>query len=172
MKRYLLRLALNAQRSALFSVRGRIRYLRWLGFDMHPTARIMQDNFLGARAKLHVGAHSFIGIGGFFDGNDEIRIGEAVRIGPYARLLTGTHSIASSVLRNDFTVPNIRKPILIERGCWLGMNVSVMPGVTIREGCVVGAGSLVTRSTEPNGLYVGSPARRVRDLPIGDSAAP
>ena len=87
------------------------------------------------------------------------------------RLLTGTHSIAPSVLRNDFAVPNICKPIIIERGCWLGMNVSVMAGVRIREGCVVGAGSLVTRSTEPNGLYIGSPARRIRDLPIEDIPA-
>jgi acetyltransferase-like isoleucine patch superfamily enzyme len=51
------------------------------------------------------------------------------------------------------------------------MNVSVMPGIVIREGCVIGANALVTRSTEPNGLYLGVPARRVRDLPVGGDQA-
>ena len=39
-----------------------------------------------------------------------------------------------------------------------------MPGVTISKGCVIGAGALVKESTEPNGLYVGCPAKRVKEL--------
>ncbi len=47
---------------------------------------------------------------------------------------------------------------------WIGLGVTILPGVHIGRGCVIGAGSLVTKDTEENSLYVGSPARKVRDL--------
>lgn len=52
----------------------------------------------------------------------------------------------------------------MEDGCWLGGNVTVLPGVTIGRGCVIAAGAVVTKSCDPNGLYAGVPARRIRDL--------
>jgi acetyltransferase-like isoleucine patch superfamily enzyme len=55
-------------------------------------------------------------------------------------------------------------PVVIGAGSWLGARVVVLPGVHVAPGCVVGAGAVVTRDTEPNGVYVGVPARRVRDL--------
>ncbi|WP_249354641.1 DapH/DapD/GlmU-related protein [Rhodococcus sp. USK13] len=53
---------------------------------------------------------------------------------------------------------------MVGDGCWIGAGAIILPGVTVGEGCVVGAGAVVTRDCSPNGLYVGSPARRVRDL--------
>ena len=47
---------------------------------------------------------------------------------------------------------------------WLGARVVVLPGVQVAPGCIVGAGAVVTRDTEPDGVYVGVPARRIRDL--------
>lgn len=46
----------------------------------------------------------------------------------------------------------------------IGANVTIMPSVVIAKGCIVGTGSLVTKSTEPDGLYVGIPACRVKEL--------
>ncbi|HHT12599.1 MAG TPA: hypothetical protein GX013_05460 [Propionibacterium sp.] len=46
----------------------------------------------------------------------------------------------------------------------LGANVTVLPGVTIRDGAVVGAGSVVTKDVAPNTVAVGTPARQVRDI--------
>ena len=54
-------------------------------------------------------------------------------------------------------------PIKIEDGYWIGANTTIMPGVTIAKGCIIAANSLVTKDTEPNGLYVGQPAKRVKD---------
>jgi len=59
---------------------------------------------------------------------------------------------------------SINNPIRIEDGCWIGANVIVMPGITIGKGCIIGTGSLVTKDCPPNGLYVGVPAKRIKDL--------
>ena len=55
-------------------------------------------------------------------------------------------------------------PIVIGAGSWLGARSIVLPGVSIGEGCIVGAGSVVTCDCEPDGIYVWAPARRTRDL--------
>ena len=53
--------------------------------------------------------------------------------------------------------------VKIERQVIIGTSSVIMPGVMIRQGCSVGAMSLVTKSTEEWGIYVGSPARRIKD---------
>lgn len=65
------------------------------------------------------------------------------------------------------TVPNaykeiIMSPVHIGRHVIIGANSAVMPGVSIADGCSIGALSLVHRDTEAWGIYVGSPARRIR----------
>ncbi len=54
--------------------------------------------------------------------------------------------------------------ITIGSGVWIGADVTILPGIIIADGCVVGAGSVVTKSTQPDGLYCGNPAKRIKDL--------
>ena len=68
-------------------------------------------------------------------------------------------------------------PIVIKRGCWLGQNVVVMPGVTIGELSIVGANSVVTKSIPRRSMAVGAPARLIKRwdetagkwIPVGDA---
>jgi acetyltransferase-like isoleucine patch superfamily enzyme len=60
-------------------------------------------------------------------------------------------------------VPGVSGPITLEEDVWVAANCTVCAGVTIARGCIIGANSVVTRGTEPMGLYVGVPARRLRD---------
>ncbi len=53
-------------------------------------------------------------------------------------------------------------PILVKRGCWIGQNVVIMPGVTIGELSIIGANSVVTRSIPPRSIAVGAPATVVK----------
>jgi maltose O-acetyltransferase len=53
---------------------------------------------------------------------------------------------------------------VIEDGCWIGAGATILPGVTVRAGCIVASGAIVTKDCEPNGLYAGNPARRIREL--------
>lgn len=55
-------------------------------------------------------------------------------------------------------------PVIIEKGVWLGVNVTVLKGVTIGENTLVGAGSLVTRSLPPNVIAAGSPAKVISKI--------
>jgi acetyltransferase-like isoleucine patch superfamily enzyme len=64
----------------------------------------------------------------------------------------------------------LAKPITIGAGSWIGCNVTLLPGANIAPGCVIGAGSVVTKPTLPDGVYVGAPARLVRFLTADGSA--
>ena len=61
------------------------------------------------------------------------------------------------------------KPIHIGNDCWFGANVVVCPGVTIGDGCVIGAGSVVTRDIPPMSFAAGSPCRVIHPLTDADS---
>jgi acetyltransferase-like isoleucine patch superfamily enzyme len=54
------------------------------------------------------------------------------------------------------------KPVTLGDDCWLGINVVIMPGVTIGKGCVIGANSVVTKSIQPYSIAVGIPAKVIR----------
>lgn len=56
----------------------------------------------------------------------------------------------------------ISKPVIFKRYATLGVNCTVLPGVTLAEGCIVGANSLVTKDTEPWTVYAGSPAKPIK----------
>lgn len=54
-------------------------------------------------------------------------------------------------------------PIVLAEDVWVGANVTITPNTRIARGCVIGANAVVTKDTEPMGVYVGVPARRIRD---------
>lgn len=67
---------------------------------------------------------------------------------------------------HDFYERNVItcKPVHIKRNVWIGVNVTILPGVTIGENAVVGAGAVVTKDVPDNTVVVGSPARVVKYL--------
>jgi maltose O-acetyltransferase len=116
-----------------------------------------------ASDSVSIGAGTYINHGFYAEGPSPITIGNDVRIGPFVRLITSTHEITDNpAKRASHTVHS--RPIEIADGVWIGAGVTVLPGCTIATGCVVAAGAVVARSTEPNGIYAGVPARRLRDL--------
>lgn len=98
---------------------------------------------------------------GVFDCSAPIVIGEGCSIGPRVSLLTSSHQIEGPMGRAG---PATWRSIVVGDGTWIGANVVILPGVTIGAGCVTGAGSVPAGDYRPDGLYVGVPARRVRDL--------
>jgi maltose O-acetyltransferase len=110
---------------------------------------------------LTVGARCFANFGLVALDVAAISIGDDVQIGPNVQLLTPTHPVEPEPRRQKWEAA---EPIVIGDNVWLGGGVVVLPGVTIGENTVVGAGSVVTRDLPANVVAVGNPARVVRSL--------
>ena len=111
--------------------------------------------------RIRVGARTFVNYGLVALDVASIAIGDDVQIGPNVQLLTPTHPIDPDTRRAKWEAA---EPIAIEGNVWLGGGVIVLPGVTIGENTVVGAGSIVTKDLPKNVVAAGNPARVVRSL--------
>lgn len=107
---------------------------------------------LGERCVINQGCH--------LDGRRfAIRVGNDVSIGPDAAILTLGHDPRSA----DFA--DRGGPVCIGNHVWIGYRAIVLPGVTIGEGAVVGAGSLVSRDVPPYAIVAGNPSRVIGERP-------
>lgn len=91
-----------------------------------------------------------------------ITIGRNVTVNHFVRIYTAKHEIGTSKRR--FSPAFEVLPVHIGDGCWIAASALIMPGVTIGEGTVVSAGSVVTRDMPPNVLVAGVPAVVVKSL--------
>jgi acetyltransferase-like isoleucine patch superfamily enzyme len=110
---------------------------------------------------IEIGDNVFINADCYFDAAANIEIGTGVRIADHVRLITSSHQVG---LKSRRAGEGLAKPIHIGEGAWIGSSSLILPGVTVASGCIIGAGSVVAKSTDSDGLYLGVPARRVRDL--------
>lgn len=90
-----------------------------------------------------------------------IYVGDHTMIGPNVTLATAGHPILPA-LREEVYQFNL--PVRIGRSCWLGAGVIVLPGVTIGDNTVVGAGSVVTRDLPAGVVAAGNPRRVLREI--------
>lgn len=87
---------------------------------------------------------------------DTIHLGAHALVSQGAHLCGGTHNIDSP----EFELQT--KAIFLSRHCWIAAEAFVSPGVTVEEGAVLGARSVAARNLEAWGVYVGNPARKIR----------
>jgi maltose O-acetyltransferase len=140
----------------------RVTILRACGMGIGAGTIIKSQCFVVGHAEVRVGEDCFIGARTVLEASAPITIEDRVFIAHRVNLLTATHAIGSPTMRAS--LPQVRRPIHIGAGCWLGADAAVLPGVTIASGCVIAAGAVVRSDCDANGLYAGVPARRVRDL--------
>jgi len=92
----------------------------------------------------------------------KVTIGSNVFFAPGVQMYTANHPLDAESRR---TVENAL-PITIGDDCWIGGNAIILPGINIGNGCVIGAGSVVTKDIPDNSLAVGNPAKVIRKLNI------
>lgn len=109
--------------------------------------------------NISLGERVFINSGCRFQDQGGITIGDDCLIGHNAVIATLQHDIEPT--RRGDLIPS---PVVIGRNVWLGANVTVLPGVTIGDDAVVGAGSILTKDVPARTVCVGSPARVVRTI--------
>lgn len=122
---------------------------------------IQPNVFFSHCHKISCGRNFVVNSNSYFHGIGGITIGDYVLIGPNVVISSGMHEYTKSRLPVALQriVP---KQIRIGNGVWIGANVVVMPGVTISDGTIVGAGSVVTKSTEPYSVVAGVPAKKIK----------
>lgn len=112
---------------------------------------------IGKNCLINNGVHIYTG----FCNESQVVIGDNVAVGLDTCVTTNSHVIGDS---NRRWGENTSKSVTIEDGVWIGANATILQGVIIGRGGVIAAGAVVTKSTEPDALYAGVPARKIKSL--------
>lgn len=114
----------------------------------------MNCYFMGYK-KFNIGEYSHINHSTFIDARGGIEIGNNVSISHYVKLVSGSHNVNSESFEGDF------QNIYIKDYCFIGVSAIILKGVTIGEGAVVAAGSVVTKDVAPYSIVAGIPAKEI-----------
>ena len=90
-----------------------------------------------------------------------IYVGDYTMIGPNVVIATGGHPLCPELREKGY---QYNASVRIGRNCWLGAGVIIVPGITIGDNVVIGAGSVVTKDIPANVLAVGNPCRVLREI--------
>ena len=153
---WLLSRKLFFDRSILPLSKLRRKILCFFGAQIAPQVTIKPQVKVTFPWRLRVGVNSWLGEESWLLNLASIDIGDDVVISQRAFLCTGSHNWSCE----SFDL--IARPIVVGDGAWICANVFVGPGVTIGEGCVVTAGSVVTTDLPANMICSGHPAVPVK----------
>ncbi len=138
--------------------------LKPFGLRISTGSKFGRGVFVQDYGKFRVGNKSVVNNLVYFDSSHGIVIGDGCDIGFKSCFITSTHKLESD-FQNDRPIDESRcGQIVIEDFVWIGANATILPGVTVKRGAVVGACSLVTSDVEENSVVVGIPAKKVKSL--------
>ena len=123
------------------------------GADIGGATVIENATFIGNHSNLKIGDCSYVGNNVHIALHSNISIGNRVVLNANVILLSGTHDI------NDSAWGLVSKPIFINDYAWVATGAIILPGVTVGEGAVIGAGSVVSRDVPPYSVTAGNPAK-------------
>ncbi len=140
-----------------------------------------EGSFIQGPLYMHYGKHTKIGkrFFGNFDlliqDDAEVVIGDDCNFGPRVTIVTPVHPLLPNERKSMIDANGVEKhlcyakPVHIGHDCWFGANVTVCPGVTIGNNCVIAAGSVVVEDIPDNSLAGGVPAKVIREITEKDS---
>ena len=140
----------------------RKKYYRLFGMRIGKNTVLNMSQYINNPNLIVIGENTHINRGCFIDGRAGCCIGDSVSISHNVSLVTGGHDLMSK------TFSGVYKPIVVKDYVWIGINATILQGVTIGKGAVVAAGAVVTMDVEDYTVVGGVPARvighRSRDL--------
>ncbi len=119
----------------------------------------LHTNFGGRH--VHFGRQVYANFNLTLVDDTHIYVGDCTMFGPNVVVATAGHPILPELREQGY---QFNMPVHIGRNCWLGSGVIVLPGVTIGDNVVVGAGSVVTKDLPDNVVAVGNPCRVLREV--------
>jgi maltose O-acetyltransferase len=145
--------------SPALSRAARAQMLERAGFEI-GTAIIESGSYFFSN-NIGLGDWAVINSHCYIDNRDRVEMGDRAGLSNGVMVCTSTHELGDELKRYG---AYRTAPVTIGAGTWVGVRATILPGVNIAPGCMIGAGAVVTEDTEPNGLYAGVPATRKRDL--------
>ncbi len=141
---------------------------RWLAKHIidHCGKEVNIERYATFSRHISIGDYSGIGYKCYVPAG--VKIGNHVMMGPEVVLYAGNHKFDRTDIPMDSQGFEEEKPPIIGSDVWIGRRVIILPGVEIGDGCVIGAGAVVSKSIPPYSVAVGNPARVVKnrkDLP-------
>ena len=137
------------------------RYAMMIGMWLLPfsSLRIVMLRMCGVR----IGHGCYVGFNVVFDTNfpELISVGDRVTLSHNVAIYTHTITPVASRLAGVYQTTGA---VTIGQGAWVCAQSLILPGVEIGADCLIGAGSVVTKSTESGWLYAGNPARRIKPI--------
>lgn len=140
------------------------KMIRARNAELDNNCQLMDFVFIDAGNSLKIGKYSTLTWYCLIEGGANTYIGDRVFLGPGSKILTSTYK-----LNGYYSIEHIPEEcrgtdygdITIKDDAYIGANCTILPGVTIGEGAVVGANALVNKDLEPWGIYVGSPCKKI-----------
>ena len=132
---------------------------RILGKPLDPSTTVIPPFYVDYGKPVTIGRGCFIQQCCTFFGRGGITVGDGVFIGPKCNLITINHDE-----NPDNRSATYGRPIVIGDKVWIGINSTILPGVKIGYGSIVGAQSVVTRDVPPMTVVAGNPARIIRKI--------
>ncbi|MEJ2801434.1 acyltransferase [Comamonadaceae bacterium PP-2] len=111
-------------------------------------------------AIIEIGDDVSINMGSHVISNKFIKIGDRTRIGEYACIRDADHGMEPGANRLSM----VAVETIIEEDVWIGAHVTILKGVRIGHGAIVGAGAVVTKNVEPLTVVAGVPAKRISGI--------
>lgn len=116
-------------------------------------------NIVGPKNNFKIDRTSHLKSGAFIDCSGGVYIGKYFHTGKNLTIYSSNHNYNSTKIPYD--EDSILKEVIIENYVWCGANVTILPGVTLSEGMVVGAGSVVTKKWPKGSVIAGNPAKPI-----------
>ena len=110
---------------------------------------------------IHFGNEVYANFGLTCVDDTHIYVGDKTMFGPNVILATANHPILPELREKDY---QYNKEIHIGKNCWIGAGAIVVPGITIGDHTVIGAGSVVTKDIPANVVAVGNPCKVLREI--------
>ena len=130
-----------------------------LGKEIDESSAILPPFYADYGKNITIGKNVWIQQGCTFFDRGGIEIGDDTFIAPKVNLITLNHVV------NPFErSTTIAKPIKIGKRVWIGIAATVLPGVTIGDNSILGAGAVVTKDVPPNVIVAGNPARIIKKI--------
>lgn len=130
-----------------------------LGKELSESTTVLPPFYIDYGKPVTIGRGCFIQQCCTFFGRGGITIGNDVFIGPKVNLITINHDPDP-----DNRSATYGRPIVIEDKVWIGINSTILPGVKIGYGAIIGAGSVVTKDVESMTIVAGNPARVIKKI--------